>query len=292
MKLSLVIPCLNEAPCIIPFYEAVTALALSCELEFIFVDDGSTDETFAVIRELHLRDSSVHAISFSRNFGKEAALLAGLKRATGDYVVTLDADLQHPVSLLPEMVTALASGEYDSVATRRLTREKRAVVRNLLSRGFYFLLKKLSGLETYDGETDYRMMSRKMVDAILTLPEVNRFTKGIYAWVGFRTKWLTFETPERIHGQTKWSFCQLLRYSVDGLSAFSTLPLKLSSLVGFLCFFSAFLYLFYVIFKTLIVGEAVAGYPTLVCLILFLGGVQLFTIGILGEYLAKITSIP
>lgn len=287
MKLSLVIPCFNEAPCIRPFYSAVTALSLPCELEFIFIDDGSTDNTLAELKSLSVTHTEVHFISFSRNFGKEAALLAGLRKSSGMYTVTLDADLQHPVSLLSEMLTYLTSGEFDCVAARRITREKGTRIRNCFARCFYFLLHKISKLETLQGETDYRMMTHQVVSSILTLPEVNRFTKGIYAWVGFKTKWLTFENVERVHGKTKWSFFKLLQYSIEGLSAFSTIPLQISSLLGVVCFSSAILYSIYVIFKTIIIGEVVQGYPTLVCLILFLGGVQLFTIGILGNYLAK-----
>lgn len=287
MKLSLVIPCFNEAECVPCFYEAVMKLRLACDLEFIFVDDGSSDDTLNQLRVLHEKDVRVRAISFSRNFGKEAALLAGLRMATGDRIVTLDVDLQHPVDLLPQMMSLLDTHQFGSVATRRTTREKHTPIRNFLSNTFYFILKRFSKIETHAGETDYRMMTRQMLDAILELKEVNRFTKGIYAWVGFPTEWLTFETVERSHGTTKWSFLKLLQYSIEGLSAFSTLPLQLSSFAGFSCFVVAFIYLFYVIVKTLFLGENVPGYPTLVCLVLFLGGIQLLVIGILGNYLAK-----
>lgn len=287
MKLSLVVPCFNEEACIEPFYNAVSQLSLPCELEFIFVDDGSSDQTFTRMRTLHEKDNGVRALSFSRIFGKEAVLLAGLKATTGDYVVTLDVDLQHPVTLLPEMLSLLKEGQYDSVATRRISREKNTPLHNFLATCFYRILKHISKIETQNGETDYRMMTRQMVNAILTLPEVNRFTKGIYAWVGFKTKWLTFENVERSYGKSKWSLIKLAQYSVEGLSAFSTLPLQISSIIGFFCFVSAFVYLLYVIIKTLLFGEAISGYPTIVCLILFLGGIQLLVIGILGNYLAK-----
>lgn len=288
MKLSLVVPCFNEARAIPLFREAVRALELPYDLEFVFVNDGSTDESLTVLRQLAKADPAVHYLSFSRNFGKEAALLAGLRRASGEWIVTLDVDLQHPVTLLPEMAELLARGEADCVAARRTTRAGEPPIRSAFARLFYVLLNRLSEVRMRGGETDYRMMTRQVRDAVLALPEVNRFTKGIYAWVGFRTRWLEFENVDRAVGESKWSFWGLVRYSIQGLSAFSAAPLQLASVLGLVCCLAALVYLLYILGKTLLVGEAVGGWPTLACLILFLGGLQLFVIGILGTYLAKV----
>ena len=287
MRLSLVVPCYNEAVCVRRFWEAARALALPCEVEFVFVNDGSRDGTLGELRALAAEDPAVRYVSFSRNFGKEAALLAGLRKASGDLVATLDVDLQHPVTLLPEMLGALRSGEYDCAAARRTDREGEPWLRSLCARLFYKLLNRLSEIEVRGGETDYRMMTRQVVEAVLSLGEVNRFTKGIYAWVGFRTKWLDFANAERVAGETKWSFWGLVRYGLQGVTAFSVAPLQLASVVGVLSCAAALLYLAYVAAKTLLVGEPVTGYPTQICLLLFFGGFQLFAIGILGTYLAK-----
>ena len=287
MRLSLVVPCYNEAVCVRRFWEAARALALPCEVEFVFVNDGSRDGTLGELRALAAEDPAVRYVSFSRNFGKEAALLAGLRKASGDLVATLDVDLQHPVTLLPEMLGALRSGEYDCAAARRTDREGEPWLRSLCARLFYKLLNRLSEIEVRGGETDYRMMTRQVVEAVLSLGEVNRFTKGIYAWVGFRTKWLDFANAERVAGETKWSFWGLARYSLQGVTAFSVAPLQLASVVGVLSCAAALLYLAYVAAKTILVGEPVTGYPTQICLLLFFGGFQLFAIGILGTYLAK-----
>ena len=287
MRLSLVVPCYNEAVCVRRLWEAARALALPCEVEFVFVNDGSRDGTLGELRALAAEDPAVRYVSFSRNFGKEAALLAGLRKASGDLVATLDVDLQHPVTLLPEMLGALRSGEYDCAAARRTDREGEPWLRSLCARLFYKLLNRLSEIEVRGGETDYRMMTRQVVEAVLSLGEVNRFTKGIYAWVGFRTKWLDFANAERVAGETKWSFWGLARYSLQGVTAFSVAPLQLASVVGVLSCAAALLYLAYVAAKTLLVGEPVTGYPTQICLLLFFGGFQLFAIGILGTYLAK-----
>ena len=287
MRLSLVVPCYNEAVCVRRFWEAARALALPCEVEFVFVNDGSRDGTLGELRALAAEDPAVRYVSFSRNFGKEAALLAGLRKASGDLVATLDVDLQHPVTLLPEMLGALRSGEYDCAAARRTDREGEPWLRSLCARLFYKLLNRLSEIEVRGGETDYRMMTRQVVEAVLSLGEVNRFTKGIYAWVGFRTKWLDFANAERVAGETKWSFWGLVRYSLQGVTAFSVAPLQLASVVGVLSCAAALLYLAYVAAKTILVGEPVTGYPTQICLLLFFGGFQLFAIGILGTYLSK-----
>lgn len=287
MTLSLVVPCYDEAACVRPFWEAVRALRLPCAVEFVFVDDGSRDETLATLRTLAREDATVRYVSFSRNFGKEAALLAGLRKATGERVATLDADLQHPVRLLPEMLAALDSGNCDCAAARRSDRVGEPWLRSACARLFYRVMNRLSEVEVRSGETDYRMMTRQVVEAVLALRETNRFTKGIYAWVGFRTQWFEFQNVERAHGTTKWSLWGLARYSVEGISAFSVAPLQLASVTGVFCCLAAVLYLIYVVLKTLALGEPVSGYPTQVCLTLFLGGLQLFVTGILGNYLAK-----
>ena len=229
----------------------------------------------------------MHYVSFSRNFGKEAALLAGLRKAQGDLIVTMDADLQDPPSLLPEMVQGIEKEGFDCVATRRMTREGEPPVRSWFARRFYWVMRHFSDVALVDGARDYRMMTRQVVETILSLPEVNRFTKGIYQWVGFDTKWIAFPNVERVAGQTKWSFWKLVRYSLEGILAFSTKPLQVSSILGILCCGFAFLVLVFVFARALLFGDSVSGWPSLVCIIVFLGGLQLFFIGVLGAYLAK-----
>ena len=286
MKLSIVVPCFNEEPCIEAFVRAVDETKLS-DLEFVFVNDGSTDGTLRILRELAKKDARVHYVSFSRNFGKEAALLAGLRKARGDLIVTMDADLQDPPSLLPEMVRGIEEEGFDCVATRRMTREGEPPVRSWFARRFYWIMRHFSDVALVDGARDYRMMTRQVVETILSLPEVNRFTKGIYQWVGFDTKWIAFPNVERMAGQTKWSFWKLVRYSLEGILAFSTKPLQVSSILGILCCGFAFLVLVFVFARALLFGDSVSGWPSLVCIIVFLGGLQLFFIGVLGAYLAK-----
>lgn len=286
MKLSIVVPCFNEEPCIEAFVRAVDETKLS-DLEFVFVNDGSTDGTLRILRELAKKDARVHYVSFSRNFGKEAALLAGLRKAQGDLIVTMDADLQDPPSLLPEMVRGIEEERFDCVATRRMTREGEPPVRSWFARRFYWIMRHFSDVALVDGARDYRMMTRQVVETILSLPEVNRFTKGIYQWVGFDTKWIAFPNVERVAGQTKWSFWKLVRYSLEGILAFSTKPLQVSSILGILCCGFAFLVLVFVFARALLFGDSVSGWPSLVCIIVFLGGLQLFFIGVLGAYLAK-----
>lgn len=285
--LSIVVPCLNEAPCIKPFIEAVTAAELPAEIEFLFVDDGSTDETLAVLKAEGKVDSRIRFLSFTRNFGKEAALLAGLIHATGDYVVTMDVDLQDPPELLPEMLRSIQTEACDSVATYRTTRSGEPPIRSFFARCFYWLMKCFSDVELVDGARDYRMMTRAVVEAILSLPEVNRFTKGIYQWVGFKTKWIAFENRKRASGETKWSFWKLFKYSLDGITAFSTAPLQIASLLGLLSCLGAGITLLFVFIRALLYGDPVSGWPSLICVITFFSGVQLFVIGILGSYLAK-----
>lgn len=285
--LSIIVPCLNEAPCIQPFIEAVTAVGLPVEIEFIFVDDGSTDETLAVLKAMGKDDPRVRFLSFTRNFGKEAALLAGLNHATGDYVVTMDVDLQDPPELLPEMLRAIQTEGCDSVATYRTTRAGEPPIRSFFARCFYWLMKRFSDVDLVDGARDYRMMTRAVVEAVLSLPEVNRFTKGIYQWVGFKTKWIAFENRERVRGETKWSFWKLFKYSLDGITAFSTAPLQIASLLGLLSCFGAVVALLFVFIRALLYGDPVSGWPSLICVIIFFSGMQLFVVGILGSYLAK-----
>lgn len=286
--LSLVVPCYNEAACIDAFVEEVNhCLSILTEIEIVFIDDGSTDYTLEKIKALAKVDSRIHYLSFSRNFGKEAALLAGLRKASGDLVATLDVDLQDPPSLLPEMLRAILNEKYDCVATRRSTRIGEPVIRSWFARRFYWLMRHFSDIALVDGARDYRMMTRQVLDAILSMPEINRFTKGIYSWVGFNTKWIEFENIERAAGTTKWSFFKLFKYSLEGIMAFSTAPLQIASVLGLLCCIGSLLTLIFVFIRALLFDDPVGGWASLVCFITFLGGVQLFVTGILGNYLAK-----
>lgn len=289
--LSVIVPCYNEEENIAYFYSELLKHAVfpdekKLDLEIIYVDDGSTDGTLSEIKKLHEKDDRVHLISFSRNFGKESAMYAGLENARGDYVVMMDVDLQDPPALLPEMLSWLEQG-YDSVATRRVTRKGEPPIRSLFARAFYYLMKRISKTEIVDGARDYRLMTRQMVDAILSMKEYNRFTKGIFGWVGFKTKWLEFENVERRKGETKWNFWKLFLYSMDGITAFSTVPLMLASVVGlFFCLF-AFVMIIFIIVRKLLFGDPVSGWASMVCIILMTSGVQFFCVGILGQYLAK-----
>ncbi|MBR6381386.1 MAG: glycosyltransferase family 2 protein [Lachnospiraceae bacterium] len=289
--LSVIIPCYNEEESIPLFYAEFSRQrdflkARDITPELLFIDDGSSDGTVEAVRRLHEADGSVHLISFSRNFGKEAAMYAGLQNATGDYVVIMDADLQDPPALLPEMFAALDEG-YDSAATRRVNRKGEPPIRSFFARRFYRLMRKISQVEMMDGARDYRLMTRQMVDAILSMGEYNRFTKGIFGWVGFRTKWIDFENVDRAAGKTKWSFWGLVRYSFEGITAFSTVPLVLASVLGVVFCLLALLMVIFIIVRKILFGDPVAGWPSLVCIILFLSGIQFFFTGILGQYLAK-----
>lgn len=289
--LSVIVPCYNEEESVELFYEELTKndpffAEKGLELELLYIDDGSKDRTAEKVKGLRGRDGRVHLISFSRNFGKEAAMFAGLENAAGDYVVLMDVDLQDPPSLLPEMFSYMEQG-YDSVATRRVSRKGEPPVRSFFARMFYRLMKKISKTEIMDGARDYRLMTRQMVDAILSMQEYNRFTKGIFGWVGFRTKWLEYENVERAKGETKWNFWKLFLYSLDGITAFSTVPLMLASVVGVLFCLLAFAMILFIIVRKLIFGDPVSGWPSLVCIILMTSGVQFFCTGILGQYLAK-----
>ena len=292
--LSLVVPCKNEEESIPFFKEAVSVLAQLAEShnikssEIIFIDDGSDDKTLEIIKELAKNDIRVHYISFSRNFGKEAALYAGLKRSKGKFVATLDADLQDPPEMLSQMLDALTKESFDCAATRRATRSGEPVVRSFFARCFYKLMAKLCDIEVVDGARDFRLMSRKYVDAVVSLYEKSRFSKGIFPWVGFKTKWFSYDNRERIAGKTKWSFYKLFLYSLDGITAFSVKPLMLASVLGFISVIISFFLIVFIVVRKILFGDPVAGWASMVCIILFLGGLQLFSIGILGQYLSKI----
>lgn len=290
-RISIIIPCYNEEQALPFLYkelENVTAGMPEQEFEFIFVNDGSKDKTLSILKDLCKKDKRVHYVSFSRNFGKEAAIYAGLKTAKGDFVSLIDADLQDPPALIKEMYETLkADIEYDCVATRRVDRKGEPLIRSFFARQFYKLMNKISDTEVVDGARDFRFMRRHMVDAILELGEYNRFSKGIFGWVGFNTKWISFENVERIAGETKWSFWGLFFYSLEGITAFSTRPLYIASGFGILFCIIAFFMICIIIAKTLLWGDPVAGYPSQICIIFFIGGIQLFCLGILGQYLAK-----
>lgn len=285
--LSIVVPCFNEEPCVAAFAAAVGAVELPAAKEFVFVDDGSTDGTLAAIKSLAAVSPNVKYVSFSRNFGKESALLAGLRKASGDFVVTMDADLQDPPSLLPEMLAAVLREGYDSAATRRVDRKGEPPVRSFFARLFYRVMRRFSDVAPVDGARDYRLMSRRVVDAVTSLPENNRFTKGIYQWVGFRTKWIAFENVERRAGETKWSFPKLFAYAVDGMLSFSTAPLQIASLVGVFGCAASFAAFVFVVVRKLVCGDPVAGWASLVCIMVFFFSLMLFFMGVFGLYLAK-----
>ena len=290
MKLSLIIPCYNEEVALPFIYEElvrVSALLSDYEIEYLFINDGSSDGTLAKLKELSQSDDRVQYYSFSRNFGKEAAMYAGFCNATGDYVAVMDADLQDPPSLLPEMLEILHTGEYDSVATRRVNRAGEPPIRSFFARKFYQLINKISDADIVDGARDFRLMKRDMVDAIIELNEYNRFSKGIFGWIGFRTYWLPYENVERVAGETKWSFWKLFKYAIDGIINFSQVPLSLASYGGVLLTFISFIAIIFVIVRRLMFGDPVDGWASLVCIITFIGGVQLFCMGIMGQYLSK-----
>ena len=290
-KISVIVTCYNEQEAIPFFYDEIVKISKimenDAEFEYLFINDGSKDKTINVLRELAKRDERVKYVSFSKNFGKEAAMYAGLEKSSGDYIAVMDVDLQDPPELLVQMFQDLESGEYDCVATRRVSRKGEPPIRSLFAKLFYSMINKISKTEIVDGARDYRLMTRQMVDAILEVKEYNRFSKGIFSWVGFNTKWLEYENVERRAGETKWSFWKLLKYSLDGIVAFSTVPLSIASILGLLLCFIAFVLIIVIVVKTLAFGDPVAGYPSLMCVILFVGGVQLFCMGILGKYLSK-----
>lgn len=289
-KISVIVPCYNEEEVLPLFYEEITRVISSmkeCEFEVLFVNDGSADGTLKVLKEFEKKDEKMKFISFSRNFGKEAAIYAGLQNATGDYVVLMDADLQDPPELIAEMYKTLKEEEVDCVGTRRVTRKGEPILRSFFARMFYRIINKLAKINIVDGARDFRMMKRNMVDAILEVSEYNRFSKGIFSWVGFDTKWIEYENVNRAAGKTKWSFFSLLQYSIEGIVGYSTMPLTFAALLGVLFCFIALIMVCIIVVRTLMWGDSTAGWPSLVCIICFIGGIQLFCIGILGEYLAK-----
>ncbi|MBR2834013.1 MAG: glycosyltransferase family 2 protein [Bacilli bacterium] len=288
-KISLVVPCYNEEEVIEKFFDEVLRVKKTMpkvDFEIIFVNDGSKDKTLDKMRKLS-EDKMVRYISFSRNFGKEAAMYAGLKAATGDYIAIMDADLQDPPSLLSEMYEILETGEYDNVATRRVSRKGEPVIRSFFARMYYKIINKISKTEIVDGARDFRLMTRQMVDSVLELTEYNRFSKGIFSWVGYRTKWLEYENIERAAGTTKWSFFKLFLYSLESIVAFSTVPLSIASIMGILFCLISFIIIMIIIVKTLIFGDPTGGWPSMVCIMFFIGGIQLLCIGVIGQYLSK-----
>ncbi len=292
-RISIVVPCYNEEESLPLFYDEfcrVRALIKNkypIDFQLLLIDDGSKDRTIDKMKELSQKDDEVEYVSFSRNFGKEAGIFAGLERADGDYVAMVDADLQDPLELLLEMYESLHDEEYDCVATRRKTRRGEPKIRSFFAKAFYSLINKFGDTEIVDGARDYRLMKRKMVDSILEMREVNRFSKGIFSWVGYRTKWISYDNIERVAGKTKWSFWGLLLYAMDGIIAFSTAPLSIAVLFGMLFSFIAMVMIVVIIVRTLIWGDPVAGYPSTMCVIFLVSGVQLFCIGVIGQYLSK-----
>lgn len=295
--LSAVIPCFNEEeslPLFLSEFDNVCSRMKeswpNLSFEVVLVDDGSTDDTLSIMKNAAGNSSygfSIRWISFSRNFGKEAALYAGLQHAKGDYVATMDADMQDPPSLLPQMYGVLDTEDFDNVATRRKDRKGEPPIRSWFARQFYNLINHISKADIVDGARDFRLMKRPVVDAILTMSEYNRFSKGIFGWVGFKTKWISYENVDRVAGNSKWSFLKLFVYALDGIVAFSTTPLTIASLLGILLCFIALLMVIFIIVRTLTFGDPVAGWPSLICIVTFIGGVQLLSVGILGQYLAK-----
>ena len=290
-KISIIVPCYNEEESMPLFYDEICKVSKEfkkVDFEYIFVNDGSRDRTLDIARELASKDKRVRYISFSRNFGKEAAILAGLEYSVGDYVAIMDADLQDPPSLLHEMYLGIKEDGYDCVATRRVSRKGEPPIRSFFARCYYKLINKISKTEIVDGARDYRLMTRQMVNSILEVREYNRFSKGIFSWVGYNTKWLEYKNVERVAGSTKWSFWKLFLYSLESIVAFSTVPLAIASVIGLLFFLVSIIMIVFIIVKTLTVGDPVAGWPSLVCIIFFVSGVQLLSLGIIGQYLSKL----
>ncbi len=290
-KISVIVSCYNEEEALPLFYEEIIKVAKEMnkkvDFEFLFVNDGSKDKTLEILRSLAKKDKRVRYISFSRNFGKEAAMYAGLENSTGDYVTLMDADLQDPPALLPEMFDLIKNDGYDSVGTRRVTRKGEPPIRSFFARCFYKIINKMSKVEMVDGARDYRLMTRQVVDSIISLKEYNRYSKGLFSFVGFETKWLEYENVERVAGETKWSFWKLFKYAIEGIVAFTTAPLTLAALLGLIMCAISFLAIIFVFVRALIFGDPVSGWPSTICIILFVGGVQLLCMGIMGEYLAK-----
>ena len=288
-KISLIIPCFNEQDALRIFYHEITKVLKSVDYnyELLFINDGSKDKTVDILKEFSQKDENVKYLSFSRNFGKEAAMYAGFCNAEGDYAAVMDADMQDPPILLPEMLKILESGEYDSVATRRVNREGEPLIRSWFARRFYSLINKISDADIVDGARDFRLMKREMVDAIVSMGETNRFSKGIFGWIGFKTYWMPYENTERVAGETKWNFWSLFKYAIDGIINFSEAPLNIASWFGVSMTAVAFLFLLFIIVRKICFGDPVDGWASTMCVIIFSGGIQLFGIGIMGQYIAK-----
>ncbi len=291
-KISVVVSCYNEEKALPLFYEEMERVRKRdfdgiVDFEYIFVNDGSKDNTLKIMKELNKKDSKVRYISFSRNFGKEAAMYAGLEASVGDYVTLMDADLQDPPALLKQMYDYIKNEGFDSVGTRRVTRKGEPPIRSFFARKFYKIINKMSDIEMVDGARDYRLMTRQVVDSIISLKEYNRYSKGLFSFVGFDTKWIEYENVERVAGETKWSFWKLFKYALEGITAFSTTPLIFSSILGLIFCFVAFIAIIFIIVKTLVYGDPTAGWPSMACIVVFVSGIQLFTIGIIGQYLSK-----
>ena len=292
--LSIIVPCYNEEDSIVAFYEEFISVYNSIikydseiRYELILVNDGSEDNTLKFLKELASKDENVKYVSFSRNFGKESAMYAGLKNSSGDYVAVMDADLQDHPSLLPKMIMSLNEDDYDIVATRRVSRKGEPPIKSFFARTFYKLFNRISKVELVDGARDYRLMTRQVVDALLKLSEYNRFSKGIFSWVGFNTKWLEYENIERVSGETSWSFWGLFKYALEGVLSFTTVPLVISTVLGTIISIVSFIYLIYIVLSTILFGNDVQGWASIVSIIILLGGIQLLSIGVLGQYLGK-----
>ncbi len=290
-KISVIVSCYNEEESLPLFYQEMERVRKKdfegIDFEYIFVNDGSRDNTLKEMKELRQKDKKVRYISFSRNFGKEAAMLAGLEASTGDYVTLMDADLQDPPALLRQMYDYIKKDKFDCVGTRRVNRKGEPPIRSFFARIFYKIINKMSKIEMVDGARDYRLMTKQMVDAIISMKEYNRYSKGLFSFVGFNTKWIEYENVERVAGETKWSFWKLFKYAIEGITAFSTTPLIIASVIGILFCLVAFLLILVIIIKTLIYGDPTSGWPSMICVIFFVSGVQLFSLGIIGQYLSK-----
>lgn len=288
--ISIVVPAYNEEKAIPLFFNEIEKVSqkIGLEFEYIFVNDGSKDNTLQVLKLLHQDHQNVHYIDFSRNFGKEAALLAGLEQSKGDFVAVMDADLQDPPELLEEMYSLLLTGEYDVVGTRRVTRDGEPAIRSFFARLFYLMINKISSTEMIDGARDFRLMTRQVVASILELKEYNRFSKGIFSWVGYKTKYLEYKNRQRVAGETSWSFWGLLKYSIEGIINFSNAPLQIATYSGILSSLAAVIFIIVIVIRTIVYGDPVSGWPSLVSIVLLVGGMQLFALGIIGQYIGKI----
>lgn len=287
--ISLIIPCYNEQESLPIFYKEVTSVArrMGSDYELLFVDDGSKDRTLPILKELAAQDEHVTYFSFSRNFGKEAAMYAGFCNAKGNYIAVMDADMQDPPSLLPQMIEILEGGEYDSVATRRTSRTGEPPIRSWFAKRFYRLVNRISDADIVDGARDFRLMRREMAEAIVSMGEYNRFSKGIFGWIGFQTYWMPYDNIERAAGETKWNFWKLFKYAIDGIISFSQAPLSIASWFGMVMTLLSFLFLFLIVIRKAVFGDPVAGWASTICVIVFIGGIQLFCLGIIGQYIAK-----